>query len=77
MVIFEMPLLYAAVQLCFGVIAVAAYQKGLVIQLILLLSFSIVFLVSYNLVKMIKPNLSERGGSTGQTAGHFSMSSVK
>ena len=55
----KVTLLYAVVQLCFGAIAVAAYQKGLVIQLILLLSFSIVFLVSYNLVKMIKPRLSE------------------
>jgi len=56
----KVTLLYAVVQLCFGAIAVAAYQKGLVIQLILLLSFSIVFLVSYNLVKMMKPRLSEQ-----------------
>ncbi len=56
----KVTLLYAVVQLCFGAIAVAAYQKGLVIQLILLLPFSIVFLVSYNLVKMIKPRLSEQ-----------------
>ena len=56
----KVTLLYAVVQLCFGVFAVAAYQKGLVIQLILLLSFSIVFLVSYNLVKMMKPRFSEQ-----------------
>ena len=56
----KVTLLYAVVQLCFGAIAVAAYQKGLVIQLILLLSFSIVFLVSYNLVKKMKPRLSEQ-----------------
>ena len=56
----KVTLLYAVVQLCFGVFAVAAYRNGLVIQLILLLSFSIVFLVSYNLVKMIKPKLSEQ-----------------
>ncbi len=56
----KVTLLYAVVQLCFGAIAVAAYQKGLVIQLILLLSFSIVFLVSYNLVKTMKPRLSEQ-----------------
>src|SRR3989337_448514 len=55
----KVTLLYAVVQLCFGAIAVAAYQKGLVIQLILLLSFSVVFLVSYNLVKTMKPRLSE------------------
>ena len=54
----KVTLLYAVVQLCFGVIAVGAYQKGLVIQLILLLSFSVVFLVSYNLVKTMKPRLS-------------------
>src|SRR3972149_2347000 len=56
----KVTLLYAVVQLCFGVVAVVAYRKGLVIQLILLLSFSMVFLVSYNLVKMIKPRLSEQ-----------------
>src|SRR3989337_1378758 len=55
----KVTLLYAVVQLCFGAIAVAVYQKGLVIQLILLLSFSVVFLVSYNLVKTMKPRLSE------------------
>ena len=55
----KVTLLYAVVQLCFGAIAVAAYQKGLVIQLILLLSFSMVFLVSYNLIKTMKPKLSD------------------
>ena len=55
----KVTLLYAVVQLCFGVFAVVAYRKGLVIQLILLLSFSMVFLVSYNLIKTMKPKLSD------------------
>ena len=43
----KVTLLNAVVQLCFGAIAVAAYQKGLVMQVIVLLSFSMLFLVSY------------------------------
>ena len=56
----KVTLLYAVVQLCFGAFAVAAYQKGLVIQLIVFLFFSITFLVSYNLIKTMKPKLSEQ-----------------
>jgi len=56
----KVTLLYAAVQLCFGIFAVAAYQWGLVTQLILFLTFSIAFLVSYSLVKAMKPKLSEQ-----------------
>lgn len=56
----KVTLLYAVVQLCFGAIAIAAYPKGLVVQLILFMSFAIVFLFSYNLVKKMKPRLSEQ-----------------
>ena len=46
---------YALVQLIFGLFALFAYRKGLIWQLTVLGAFSILFLISYKIIKNINP----------------------
>src|SRR3990167_8637168 len=50
--------LYAVVQLAVGVTAIWAYQNVVMLQLVVLVVFSILFVISYNMVKKFKPKIA-------------------
>ena len=49
----QVSLMYAIVQLFFGVFAILAYQNGLTLQIGVLVAFSILFVMSYRRIKKI------------------------
>lgn len=53
----KVSLTYALVQLVFGLIALLAYEEGIIWQIVVLLVFGILFLIAYRMVKKIKPLL--------------------
>ena len=54
----QVSLMYAIVQLFFGILAFLAYQNGVMLQLVVLVVFSILFVISYNMVKKFKPKIA-------------------
>lgn len=54
----QVSLMYAIVQLFFGVFAILAYQNGLTLQIVILVAFSSLFVISYNMIKKIKPKMA-------------------
>lgn len=52
----KVSLTYAFAQLFFGILALLAYNKGLIWQVIVLAIFGIMFLISYKFIKGIKPD---------------------
>jgi len=54
----QVSLMYAIGQLLFGVFAILAYQEGLRAQFVVLIVFSGMFVVSYRMIKKIKPKIA-------------------
>src|SRR3990170_6446098 len=54
----QVSLIYAVIQLWFGVFAILAYQNGLTLQIGVLVAFSILFVMSYSRIKKIKPKMA-------------------
>ena len=54
----QVSLMYAIVQLFFGILSLLAYQNGVMLQLVVLVVFSILFVISYNMVKKFKPKIA-------------------
>ena len=54
----QVSLMYAAVQLLFGVLAILAYQNGVTLQIVVFVLFSGMFVISYYMVKKIKPKIA-------------------
>ena len=54
----QVSLMYAIVQLFFGILAFLAYQNGVMLQLVVLVVFSILFVISYHMIKKIKPKIA-------------------
>jgi len=51
-------LAYAIVQLCFGVLAILAYQNGVTLQIVVFVVFSGIFMISYHRIKRIKAKMA-------------------
>ena len=54
----QVSLMYAIVQLFFGGFAILAYPNGLTLQIVVLVGFSILFVISYSMIKKIKPKMA-------------------
>ena len=54
----QVSLLYATVQLLFGVLAILAYQNGVTLQIVVFVLFSGMFVISYYMVKKIKSKMA-------------------
>jgi len=54
----QVSLTYAIVQLFFGGVALLAYQNGLTLQIVVLVVFSGLFVISYSMIKKIKPKMA-------------------
>jgi Fuc2NAc and GlcNAc transferase len=54
----QVSLMYAIVQLSFGALAILAYQNGVTLQIVILVVFSSLFVISYSMIKKIKPKIA-------------------
>ncbi len=55
----KVSLAYTTIQFVFGLLALIAFNKGLIWQIIVFGTFGILFLIAYSIIKDIKPKLSD------------------
>src|SRR3990172_1473075 len=56
----QVSLTYAIVQLFFGILSLLAYQNGVTFQIVVLVVFSGIFVISYHRIKRIKAKMAVR-----------------